>query len=429
MKDVVAAVISSPRFLYVTESGSRQAAGMPLTDYELAMRLSMFLWSSIPDDRLLALAREGKLSDPEILEAQVREMLWDPRSQALSENFARQWLRLDQLITAVPDMKRFPTYYSRIGCEYWKMGLQSMVEPLLLFESVMIEDTSIMQFVDSDYSYRSDELQHWYTSPNPFADKGERNRFNTNQQDFHRRELKSRREGGLITTAAVLTMNSSPLRPSPITRGAWVAGVIFNRPPPPPPDVVPEIEADDAEIEARGITLRERLKQHQTNQTCASCHAKIDPLGFVLENYDAVGRWRDKYRSGLPIDASGKLFGETHFTDIVSFKKALLARPEVFTRAFTEHLMSYALGRELKVTDKLVVDKIVRNVAADKGRFSSVVVGVATSYPFRHKMSTVGTREPPKDPGEPGRLESRCEYHDAPFCAAAAPRLLFLCWT
>ncbi|MCP4814603.1 MAG: DUF1592 domain-containing protein, partial [Planctomycetaceae bacterium] len=371
MKDVVAAVISSPRFLYMTESGSRDQSRIPLSDYELATRLSMFLWSSIPDDNLLKLAREGKLSDPQILETQVREMLWDPRSQALSENFARQWLRLDQLITAVPDMKRFPTYYSRIGCEYWKLGLQSMVEPLLLFESVMMEDTSIMQLIDSDYTYRSDELQHWYTSPDPFGNKGESGRFNTNQQDFHRRVLKTKREGGVITTAAVLTMNSSPLRTSPITRGAWVAGVIFNRPPPPPPDVVPEIEADDAEIEAQGITLRQRLKQHQTNQTCASCHAKIDPLGFVLENYDAVGRWREKYRSGLKIDASGKLFGEIEFSDIVSFKAALMSRPEVFTRAFTEHMMSYALGRELKVTDKLVVDKIVRNVLADKGRFSS----------------------------------------------------------
>ncbi|MCP4817515.1 MAG: DUF1592 domain-containing protein, partial [Planctomycetaceae bacterium] len=160
MKDVVAAVISSPRFLYMTESGSRDQSRIPLNDYELATRLAMFLWSSIPDDNLLKLARESKLSDPQILETQVREMLWDPRSQALSENFARQWLRLDQLITAVPDMKRFPTYYSRIGCEYWKLGLQSMVEPLLLFESVMMEDTSIMQLIDSDYTYRSDELQH-----------------------------------------------------------------------------------------------------------------------------------------------------------------------------------------------------------------------------------------------------------------------------
>ena len=163
--------------------------------------------------------------------------------------------------------------------------------------------------------------------------------------------------------------------------------------------MVPEIEADDAEIEAQGITLRQRLKQHQTNQTCASCHAKIDPLGFVLENYDAVGRWREKYRSGLKIDASGKLFGEIEFADIVSFKAALMSRPEVFTRAFTEHMMSYALGRELKVTDKLVVDKIVRNVLADEGRFSSVVVGIATSYPFRHKTSPA---PPGVDPGKHG---------------------------
>ena len=386
MKSVVAAVLASPKFIYVVESKDGIGKMALASDYELAQRLALFLWSSIPDESLMAAVRKGELRNSEVLEAQVRRMLNDHRSRALSENFARQWLRLDQLITAVPDFDRFQVYYSRIGCEQWKFGLQTMVEPLLLFESVQVEDRSIMLFVDSNYSYRSDELQAWYTSPeSPFESKENRNRFSTHTQNFHKRILHSRREGGVITTAAVLTMTATPLRTSPIKRGAWVATTIFNDPPPPPPDVVPEIEADDATIEAKGLTIRERLKQHATDQTCASCHARIDPLGFALESFDPIGRWREKYSSGLPIDSSGKLFGEAQFKDIEAFKDAILERPEKFMRAFSEHLLSYALGRELKITDKPSIDKITRRVMVDHGRFSTVVVEIAKSIPFRHK--------------------------------------------
>ena len=386
MKSVVAAVLASPKFLYVVETKQGAGEKTPANDYELAQRLSLFLWSSIPDEPLLAAAREGQLRQSAVLETQVRRMLNDRRSRALAENFARQWLRLDQLITAVPDFDRFQVYYSRIGCEQWKFGLQTMVEPLLLFESVQVEDRSIMLFVDSNYAYRSDELQAWYNKPEaPFGTRGNRNRFNTFTQPFRKRQLTTRREGGVMTTAAVLTMTSTPLRTSPIKRGAWVATVMFNDPPPPPPDVVPEIEADDAAIEAKGLTIRERLKQHATDQSCASCHARIDPLGFVLESFDPIGRWRDQYRGGRDIDASGKLFGEAEFKDIEQFKDAILARPEKFMRAFSEHLLSYALGRELKVTDKPAIDRITRRVTADHGRFSTVVVEIAKSMPFRHK--------------------------------------------
>ena len=386
MKSVVAAMLASPKFIYVVESKQGAGEKTPANDYELAQRLALFLWSSIPDEPLLAAAREGHLRQPAVLETQVRRMLNDRRSRALSENFARQWLRLDQLITAVPDFDRFQVYYSRIGCEQWKFGLQTMVEPLLLFESVQVEDRSIMLFVDSNYAYRSDELQAWYNKPEaPFGTRGNRNRFNTFTQPFRKRQLTTRREGGVMTTAAVLTMTSTPLRTSPIKRGAWVATVMFNDPPPPPPDVVPEIEADDAAIEAKGLTIRERLKQHATDQSCASCHARIDPLGFVLESFDPIGRWRDQYRGGRDIDASGKLFGEEEFKDIEQFKDAILARPEKFMRAFSKHLLSYALGRELKVTDKPAIDRITRRVTADHGRFSTVVVEIAKSMPFRHK--------------------------------------------
>ena len=303
MKNVVGAVLASPKFVYVVEAKHGAGEKSPVSDYELAQRLALFIWSSIPDEPLMAAARKGDLGKPDVLEGQVRRMLNDSRSRALAENFARQWLRLDQLITAVPDFDRFQVYYSRIGCEQWKFGLQTMVEPLLLFESIQVEDRSIMLLVDSNYSYRSNELQAWYTRPDkPFGNRGNRNRFNTNSQAFHRRKLTSRREGGVITSAAVLTMTATPLRTSPIKRGAWVATVIFNDPPPPPPDVVPEIEADDAELAAKGLTIRQRLKQHATDESCASCHARIDPLGFALESFDPIGRWRDKYRGGLPVD-------------------------------------------------------------------------------------------------------------------------------
>ncbi|HAY82597.1 MAG TPA: hypothetical protein DCY79_22545 [Planctomycetaceae bacterium] len=396
MKRVVAAMIASPRFLYLVERRGTEGTAK-LTDYELATRLAFFLWSTLPDEELLTLAKKKQLHQPEVLAEQVNRMLLSPKSQALSENFARQWLRLDQLITAVPDFERFPAYYSRIGCEQWKFGLQTMVEPLLLFESILVEDRSIMLLIDSNYSYRSDELESWYKDKNPFGGRGNINRFNTNQQNFVRRELATRREGGVITSAAVLTMTSSPLRTSPITRGAWVATVILNQPPAPPPDVVPEIEADDKAIEAQGITLRQRLKQHQTNESCAACHAKIDPLGFVLENYDAVGRWRDTYRSGLAIDASGKLFGDVAFTDIESFKDVLLDRPNIFIRAFSEHLLSYALGRELGPADKPAVDRIVRRGQAADGQLSTIVREIVHSRPFRHKSNQSSTASRKED--------------------------------
>ena len=396
MKSVVAGILASPRFLYIIERKRDATKEEPLTPHELATRLSFFFWSSIPDEELLEKARSGDLVKPGVYAAQVKRMLEDRRSKALAENFARQWLRLDQLITAVPDFDRFEIYYSRRGCEQWKFGLQTMVEPLLLFESIMVEDRSIMLLVDSNYSYRSDELQSWYKDKVPFGKRANRDRFNTEAQSYRRRTLDTRREGGVMTSTAALTMTSSPLRTNPIHRGAWVATVIFNKPPPPPPDVVPEIESDDAVIEATGQTLRQRLIAHQENQSCISCHQKIDPLGFALENYDAIGRWRDKYSSGLAIDATGELFGKLKFKDVVGLKDILLENPEWFMRAFSEHLLSYALGRELDLSDKPAVDQIVRQVIAERGKFSTVVSEIASSYPFLHKTNQLEPRKAKK---------------------------------
>ena len=387
MKKLITAIISSPRFFYISEQKNSNLKTQPLSPYEMATRLSFFLWSSIPDDELLRVARDSTILKPKIYESQVARLLESPKSKSLAENFARQWLRLDQLITAVPDFDRFQIYYSRIGCEQWKFGLQTMIEPLLLFESIMVEDRSIMLLVDSNYSYRSDEMQSWYNDEIPFGKRQNRNRFNTNSQTFTRRSLPSRREGGVITSAATLTMTSEPLRTSPIRRGAWVATVIFNKPPPPPPDIIPEIEQDDVEIEKKGITLRQRLVAHQENESCASCHKKIDPLGFALENFDAIGRWRDNYKSGLDIDSSGEIFGETKFNDIIGLKDTILRNPEWFMRAFIEHMLSYSLGRELVISDKPYIDKILEQVILDRGKFSTVVTEITKSYPFMNKTN------------------------------------------
>lgn len=246
-----------------------------------------------------------------------------------------------------------------------------------------------MLLIDSNYTYRSDELQSWYEEESPFANRENRGRFNTNQQAYRRVPLSDRRQGGIMTSAATMTMTSSPLRTSPIVRGAWVATVVFNQPPPPPPDDVPEIEQDDQEIESKGMTLRERLVQHQVNQSCAACHSKIDPLGFALENYDAVGRWRDTYTSGLDIDASGVLFGIEPFRDVVDLKDAMLRNPEWFMQAFSEHMLAYALGRELELEDKPAIDEIVTKVIADRGQFTSVVRAIATSQAFRRSRIVV----------------------------------------
>ncbi len=391
MKATVAVALASPRFLYLVErkpqtTENAPKAVAPLSSMELATRLSFFLWSTIPDEELLAAAEQDDLRDPEKYVAQVNRMLGDPRSKALATNFARQWLRLDQLTTSTPDFDRFPTFYSKLGDEHWKLSALMMLEPLLLFETVMVEDRPIMELIDSDYAYRNKTLQTWYDDANAFADRGEERRYMLRQDRFTRRQLADRRQGGVITTAAVMTMTSTPIRTSPIVRGAWVAGVILNRPPKPPPDNIPDIEADEKDIAALGLTLRQRLEQHQENDSCRSCHAAIDPYGFALENYDSVGHWRDKYASGLPVDASGELFGRIPFKNVIEFKDALTSDPSVFYRAFSEHLFSYALGRKLRASDKPDIDRMVEQLLKDKGRFSSLIRSITTSTAFQSKV-------------------------------------------
>ncbi|MEK6239436.1 MAG: DUF1592 domain-containing protein, partial [Planctomycetales bacterium] len=267
MKATASAVLASPRFLYIY-SGAEQDAKSPaaaggLSDFELASRLSFFLWNSIPDEELLDLASQGKLSDPATLGEQADRMMNDPRIKNFCDSFALQWLQLDQMVSATPDEGRYRSYYfGGATGKVYRVGMHMMLEPLLLFETVFVEDRPIMDLIDPDFTYRSDMLAGWHEQTK--GAKGRR-RNEVTAIRFHRTSLQDRRWGGVITNAAVLTMTSSPLRTKPIKRGAWLATTIFNDPPAPPPADVPEIEEDDEKLEAKGLTLRETLKQHITN--------------------------------------------------------------------------------------------------------------------------------------------------------------------
>ncbi len=383
MQAAISAAMVSPRFLYIYSGRERENAKPTLDDFELASRLSFFLWSSIPDHDLLDLASQGKLSDPTVLAEQANRLMDDSRLKNFCDSFALQWLQLDQMVTAVPDVNRFRDYYfGGINAMIYMVGMHMMIEPLLVFETVLVENRSITELIDSDFTYRSGLLGSWYDeSESP-------KRMEVVGINFHRMSLEDRRWGGVITNAAVLTMTSSPLRTKPITRGAWLVTTIFNDPPEPPPANVPEIEDDDEKLKAEGLTLREKLKQHIINPECAACHQRIDPLGFALENYDAVGRWRDTYRTGLPVDSSGKLFDEHEFRGAVGFKDAILAEKPRFARAFAGHLLSYALGRKLEIGDRPSLDRIVENSAKDDYRFRTMIREVVLSPSFRHFSTT-----------------------------------------
>jgi hypothetical protein len=372
MKGVVSAALASPRFIFVhnevNEASSNQAS------FNLATRLALFLWSSIPDDELLELAENGKIQDTEVLDEQVDRMLNHPRVKNFCDSFAPQWLKLNNVVSASPDFKTHRDYYfggdDKIS---YKRGMHMMLEPLLNFETVFIEDRPILELVDSDFTYRSHLLSEWYQG------RAATYAINVNLRniDFTRTPLEDRRYGGVITTGAVMVMTSSPFRSLPITRGSWVSSVIFNDPPQPPPDDVPDLRADDATLQKEGLTVRQKLKQHRSSAQCAGCHQKIDPLGFVLENYDLLGRWRDEYRTGLNVDASGKLFGKHEFNDVVGFKDAILAEKEVFVKAFVGHLLSYALGRELTLADRIAAGEIAEASKRDHYRMRAVIKNVA----------------------------------------------------
>ena len=382
MRTVNGAALAMPDFLYLREEATEPTATpgrTRVTDFELASRLAQFLWSSIPDDTLLDLAEEGQLSEPETLSSQIDRLMDDRRSSRFCDNFPSQWLQLERLVTSIPDPEKFPYFYYH----GYRTSMHMMAEPLLLFETIYVEDRSIVELLAPEFTWQSDMLRANY--------EGHSNgRTDVQVQVFNRIPLDDPRRGGVITNLAIMTMTSTPTRTQPITRGAWINAVIFNDPPEPPPaDVPPLPEADPDELAK--LTIRERLAAHRERADCAGCHNKIDPLGFALENYGPTGVWREKYENGRDVDVSGVLFNQHEFKSVLEFKELMLQEKQRFIRGFVAHLLSYALGRDLGPADSPALDKLAKAAASGDDHMRAILKGVAMSEPFLHK-NTGGTR-------------------------------------
>src|SRR5262245_50572535 len=329
------AVLVSPHFLYRIEEDPKDPSSVrTINDFELATRLSYFLWSSMPDEELFRLAEKGELRKPAILEAQVKRMLKDVKAKSLSQNFAGQWLQLRSVPAVAPDKGYYPN---------WDESLRAAMvrEAELYFEYVVQNDRSILEFLDSDYTFLNGRLARHYGIENVTG------------LDFQKVKLPDGRRGGVVTMASTLTVTSNPTRTSPVKRGKWILENILGTPPPPPAPEVPELE----KTVLKG-TLRQKMEQHRKDPNCANCHAKLDPLGFGLENFDGIGGWRDQ-DEGHKIDASGVLPDGGTFDGPAELRKVLLTKSDQFRRCLAEKLLTYALGRGLEYYDKCVLDEIV----------------------------------------------------------------------
>jgi len=362
-------VLVSPEFLFRVENdpnGAAPRSAYRISDLELASRLSFFLWSSIPDDELLDSAVAGKLHKPAVLDQQVRRMLADGRSSSLVTNFADQWLYLRNLDSVHPDMRAFPDFDDNL-----RQGFRE--ETQLFFESIKREDRSILDLIRARYTFLNERLAKHYGIPNIYGSR------------FRRVELgPETNRGGLLRQGSILTVTSYATRTSPVIRGRWILSNILGVPPPPPPGAVPTLKEGAAAGNA--TTMRERMAAHRENPACAGCHKLMDPVGFTLENYDAVGRWRNA-ENGKPIDASGGLPDGGNFEGVDGLQRALLSRPEVFACVFTEKLMTYALGRGVEPYDAPAVRGVVRSASAQDYRFSSFILGIVSSTPFQMRRS------------------------------------------
>ncbi len=361
-------VLVNPKFLFRVErdpSGIVANTVYRINDVELASRLSFFLWSSIPDDELLQLAERGELSDPGVLQQQTRRMLADPRSIALVTSFAGQWLYLRNLESITPDARLYPDFDDNL-----RQAMRRETE--LFFESILREDRSVVELLKSDYTYLNERLAKHYGIPHVY---GSRFRRVTLGEDSDR--------GGLLRHGSILTVTSYATRTSPVIRGKWILENILGTPPAPPPPNVPALT--ETTVSAK-LPVRERLAQHRADPVCASCHDLMDPIGFSLENFDAVGRWRD-LENGQPVDANGGLPDGSSFVGIDGLEQGLIDRPEIFVGTMTEKLLTYAIGRGYEPIDAPAVRKIVRDAKADDFRFSSLILGIVESTPFQTRMS------------------------------------------
>ena len=361
-------ILVSPSFLFRIENdppNAKPGEAYAVNDYELASRLSYFLWSSMPDDELLALAAKGSLKAN--LDAQVRRMLEDPKSAGLVQNFAAQWLTIRNLQTVSPDPKVFPAFDEELRTAMAR-------ETELFFEAVIREDRSVLEFLDADYGFVNGRLAKHYGITG------------VEGKEFRRVKLPPGR-GGILTQASILTITSNPTRTSPVKRGKWVLEQILGATIPPPPPNAGEL-AEDAKAQLTG-SLRQRMEQHRTNPSCAVCHNKMDPIGFGFENFDAVGAWRVK-DGPFAIDASGTLPDGRSFRGPAELKKLLASQKDLFGRCLAEKMLTYALGRGLEYYDKCAVDQIVAGLARNDYRFSALVAGVVQSEPFGMRTAKGG---------------------------------------
>ncbi len=358
------AVLVSPHFLFKVEQDPQgEATKRRIDAFEFATRLSYFLWSSMPDEELFRLAEQGKLREPAILQAQVKRMLKDPKAEALVNNFAGQWLQLRRLAELQPDVETFPTWSDDLKADMVR-------ETELFFEHVVRDNRPVLEFLDANYTFLNERLSKHYRISGVQGPK------------FRRVELPDERRGGLITQASVLTVTSNPTRTSPVKRGKWVLENILGTPPPPPPPDAGELPEGDGE-ELKG-SLRERLVMHRQSAICASCHQRMDPIGFALENFDGIGQWRD--RDGkFAIDASGELPDGSTFTGPQQLRQILINKGDLFRKCLTEKLMTYALGRGLEYYDSCVVEEIAQSLEQSNDRFSSLVLAIVTSEPFQFR--------------------------------------------
>jgi hypothetical protein len=361
-------ILVAPEFLFRLEIdpvGAAPGSIHPLKDFELASRLSFFLWSSSPDDELLDIAHRGKLQDPVVLNAQVLRMLSDKRSDSLVDNFAAQWLGLKAIVESHPDAMAYPDYDSALGDAFQQ-------ETHLLLRSVIRDNRSVLDLVDSDYAFVNERLARLYGIPGVVG------------PGFRRVSLVGHEQrGGLLGEGGILMMTSHTNKTSPVLRGNWILTNLLNSPPPPPPPGVPPL--DERPADGKSLTTRQLVERHRASAACSSCHARIDPLGFALENFDVIGRWRTSDGGGA-IDASGKLPSGEAFSGPQGLRKLLKSHSDEFAGAAVGKLLTYALGRQLDARDQPTIRKILRQTAPNGYRFLDLVIAVVESVPFRMRQ-------------------------------------------
>jgi cytochrome c551/c552 len=363
------ALLVSPDFLFRIErdpAGTAPGSVYRISDLELASRLSFFLWSTVPDGQLLELAEKGALHDPAVLDRQVRRMLDDPRADSLVSNFAGQWLYIRNLAQQKPDADIFPEFDESLRHSFQR-------ETELFFQNILREDRSVMELLDANYTFLNERLAEHYGIPNTYGPQ------------FRRVTLTDPNRGGLLGQGSILTVTSYPNRTSVVQRGKWILDNLLGSPPPPPPPDVPELRPESAD--GRPLTMRQAMEMHRSNAICQSCHARMDPIGFALENYDGVGKWRDR-DGGSAIDASGKLPGGVQFERAAGLKKILLTDyRDQFEHTVTEKFLTYALGRGLEYYDQPSVRAIMRQAQRDNFRISALIGAIVKSTPFQMRRA------------------------------------------